>query len=51
VILTLFCESEIIFRPSFFEDLHDPFLMTDYQAAWERIKGSAQREHIMVYGD
>lgn len=46
-----FAKAKSFFRPSL-KDLHDPFLMTDMQAAVERIKKAVlNEEHIMVYGD
>ena len=46
-----FEDAKKFFRPSL-EDLHDPFLMQDMQAAVERIeKAIEQGENILVYGD
>lgn len=44
-------EAAAFFRPAL-EKLHDPFLMTDMQAAVERIERAlGDNERIMVYGD
>jgi single-stranded-DNA-specific exonuclease len=46
-----FAKAKSFFRPAL-KDLHDPFLMTDMQAAVDRIKNAVLREeHILVYGD
>ena len=46
-----FEEAKKFFRPSL-EDLHDPFLMQDMEAAVNRIEQALQKgENIMVYGD
>jgi single-stranded-DNA-specific exonuclease len=46
-----FAKAKSFFRPAL-KDLHDPFLMTDMQAAIDRIKNAVLREeHILVYGD
>ncbi len=46
-----FAKAKSFFRPSL-KDLHDPFLMTDMQAAVERITKAIQNdENILVYGD
>jgi len=46
-----FAKAKSFFRPAL-KDLHDPFLMTDMQAAVDRIKKAIlNQEHILVYGD
>ena len=46
-----FEKAKHFFRPSL-DDLHDPFLMKDMQAAVERIHHAiAHKERILVYGD
>ncbi|AZQ43335.1 single-stranded-DNA-specific exonuclease RecJ [Nonlabens ponticola] len=46
-----FAKAKSFFRPSL-DDLHDPLLMTDMQAAVKRIaKAVANQENILVYGD
>ena len=46
-----FEKAKHFFRPSL-DDLHDPFLMKDMQAAVERIQHAiAHKERILVYGD
>ncbi len=46
-----FEEAKKFFRPSL-EDLHDPFLMKDMEAAVERVEKAIERgENILVYGD
>ncbi len=43
--------ASIFFRPKL-DQLHDPFLMADMQAAVERIERAlGENERIMVYGD
>lgn len=49
--ITTFEESRSFFKPSL-ENLHDPFLMKDMDAAVERLhKAIESREKILVYGD
>src|ERR1051325_7554130 len=46
-----FDEAKKFFRPSL-DDLHDPFLMLDMDAAVARIEQAIKNgEHIMVFGD
>jgi single-stranded-DNA-specific exonuclease len=46
-----FAKAKSFFRPSL-EELHDPFLMTDMQAAVERVaKAVDDGENILIYGD
>ena len=46
-----FDQAKTFFRPSL-EQLHDPFLMQDMQAAVDRIRLAMQEgQHILVYGD
>jgi len=49
--ITTFNEAKVFFRPKL-EDLHDPFLMKNMQAAVDRIlKAIAEGETILLYGD
>ena len=49
--VTSFEQSRAFFRPSL-DDLHDPFLMKDMEAAVERLhRALSSGENILVYGD
>ncbi|MEQ8908206.1 MAG: single-stranded-DNA-specific exonuclease RecJ [Vicingaceae bacterium] len=49
--ISTFEEAKKFFRPNL-EDLHDPFLMKDMQAAVKRLeKAIAKKENILIYGD